>query len=117
MPNVGIIDSLLGKAIAGVVMVAAILWFAVDHSAAGLLFAVGVGMAVGAQFYCLERAKPFLKPGPTENGGLFGQHAWSPLPSSYSEAGRPWVFGFLGASALLLALFFLASGSVLGPRR
>ncbi len=83
------------KGIAAAALLPSFFWFGpapIPHTLRTATWLVVTGVLIGASVYCVERARPFLKPSwhEAQRGRLF-RRWWSPYPISYDPPGNRWI--------------------------
>jgi hypothetical protein len=85
----------LMKGIAVAAMFASFFWFGpspIEPTVRTALWLVLTGVLLGGTIYCVERARPFLRPSWHEaQRGRLLRRWWSPYPISYDPPGDRWI--------------------------
>ena len=83
------------KGFAAAALLPSFFWFSpapIAHTLRTAIWLVVTGVLIGASVYCVERARPFLKPSwhEAQRGRLF-RRWWSPYPINYDPPGNRWI--------------------------
>ncbi len=85
----------LMKGIAAAVLLPTFFWFSpapIEHTLRTVVWLGCSGLTIGSSVYCIERARPFLKPSWHEaQRGRLLRRWWSPYPINYDPPGNRWI--------------------------
>ena len=99
-------------------MVPTFFWFGpahVAHTARTALWLGATGVWMGSGFYCMERARPFVKPSWLERqrGRFFGR-AYTLSPGNYDPPGGRWIWRYYVFAALTAVTWLGGAALVMG---